>query len=158
MFTRARCRRAINFWWRSSWTTRSSRRARISGNWGWWWHLSGFEGIEDRLRQLIHMRGLLAFLCLPALLPAAVATDLDPAECYRVREINIAKDEARFYFTDGYLIFAKATAGKRVAAVFSADVDGGDAEVLLLPPNRGNAVRWPRIPDLPISTSISLPP
>jgi len=78
---------------------------------------------------------LLAFH-LPALLSAALTADLDPAECYRVREINLAKDEARFYLTDGYLIFAKASGGKRIAAVFSADVEGGDAEILLLPPNR----------------------
>ncbi|MDQ6663229.1 MAG: hypothetical protein M3Z23_02415 [Acidobacteriota bacterium] len=82
------------------------------------------------------MRPALLALFFPALLSAALTADLDPTECYRVREISLAKDEARFYFTDGYLIFAKDSGGKRIAAVFSADVEGGDAEVLLLPPNR----------------------
>src|ERR1039458_9435575 len=62
---------------------------------------------------------------------------LDPGECYRVRDVALPKDEARFFFTDGYLIFAKPVAGVRMSAVFTADVEGGDAEVLVLPPNRG---------------------
>ena len=61
---------------------------------------------------------------------------LDPAECYRVRELALPKDEARFFFTDGYLIFAKPVAGVRNAAVFTTEVEGGEAELLLLPPNR----------------------
>ncbi len=62
---------------------------------------------------------------------------LDPGECYRVRDLELPRDEARFFFTDGYLIFAKPVAGVRMSAVFTADVEGGDAELLLLPPNRG---------------------
>jgi len=62
---------------------------------------------------------------------------LDPGECYRVRDVALPKDEARIFFTDGYLIFAKPVAGVRMSAVFTADVEGGDAEVLVLPPNRG---------------------
>ena len=62
---------------------------------------------------------------------------LDPAECYRVRDLALPKDEARVFLTDGYLTFAKPVAGVRVSAVFTTDVEGGDAEVLLLPPNRG---------------------
>lgn len=87
-------------------------------------------------------------LCLwPCLAHAAVtASDLardireislDPGECYRVRELALPKDEARLFFTDGYLIFAKPIAGVRTSAVFAAEVEGGDAEVLVLPPNRG---------------------
>jgi hypothetical protein len=62
---------------------------------------------------------------------------LDSGECYRVRDLALPKDEARFFFTDGYLIFAKPVAGVRMSAVFTADLEGGDAEVLVLPPNRG---------------------
>ncbi|MGC9951563.1 MAG: M1 family aminopeptidase [Bryobacteraceae bacterium] len=62
---------------------------------------------------------------------------LDAGECYRVRDLTLPKDEARIFLTDGYLIFAKPVAGVRMSAVFAADVEGGDAEVLLLPPNRG---------------------
>ena len=80
---------------------------------------------------------LAAIPVLPGILAAAITADLDPSECYRVREITLSIDEARFYLTDGYLIFAKAAGGKRIAAVFSADVEGGDAELRLLPPNRG---------------------
>jgi hypothetical protein len=62
---------------------------------------------------------------------------LDPAECYRVRDVALPKDEARFFFTDGYLIFAKPVGGKRTAAIFAVDSEGGDGELLVLPPNRG---------------------
>src|SRR5262245_25085431 len=61
---------------------------------------------------------------------------LDPGECYRVRDVTIVKEDARFYLTDGYLIFTKPVAGARVAAIFTTEVDGGDAEVLLMPPSR----------------------
>src|SRR5215467_1822839 len=61
---------------------------------------------------------------------------LDPGECYRVRDVTIAKEDARFYLTDGYLIFTKPVAGTRVAALFTSEVEGGDAEVLLMPPSR----------------------
>ncbi len=92
------------------------------------------------------MRALAVLLCFPALLAAGKgedllrslrASELDPAECYRVREMNIARDEAQFYFSDGYLIFGKVAGSTRVMAVFSANVEGGDAELLMLPPNRG---------------------
>ena len=32
--------------------------------------------------------------------------ELDRAECYRVHDVQINKDDIHFYFTDGYLIFA----------------------------------------------------
>lgn len=62
---------------------------------------------------------------------------LDPGECYRVRDLALSKDEARIFLTEGYLIFAKPVAGVRMSAVFTADVEGGDGEVLVLPPNLG---------------------
>src|SRR5579862_3986154 len=62
--------------------------------------------------------------------------ELDRAECYRVHDVQISKDDIHFYFTDGYLIFAKPVEGVRLAAVFTADVEAGDAELLLLPPDR----------------------
>ena len=61
---------------------------------------------------------------------------LDPAECYRVRDLTISKEDVRFYLTDGYLIFTKPIDDARVAALFITDVAGGDAEVLLMPPTR----------------------
>jgi hypothetical protein len=67
------------------------------------------------------------------------AAGLDPTECYRVRDLSIARDEAQLFFTDGYIIFGKPAGGpgsSPVTAVFTTDVEGGDAQILLLPPNR----------------------
>ena len=61
----------------------------------------------------------------------------DRDECYRVRDLTLVKEDIRLYFTDGHLIFSKPVAGRRIAAVFAADVEGGDGEVILLPPDRG---------------------
>lgn len=60
----------------------------------------------------------------------------DPAECYRVRDLRLAKQDISIYLTDGHLIFAKPVAGRRIAAVFVADTEGGDAEVIIMPPDR----------------------
>ena len=60
----------------------------------------------------------------------------DRDECYRVRDLTFIKEDIRVYLTDGYLIFSKPVAGRRMAAVFSTDVEGGDGEVILLPPDR----------------------
>ena len=88
---------------------------------------------------------LCAFEKGPASPPAAPAADLgrevlaaglDPGECYRVRDLEISQEDARIFLNDGYLMFGKPVGGAPVTAVFSADTDGGDAEVLLLPPNR----------------------
>ena len=92
------------------------------------------------------MRWLFA-LALLARLPLCAGTAADIArairensfdrdECYRVRDLTITKDELRIYLTDGHLTFSKPVAGRRIAAIFTTDVDGGDGEVLMLPPNR----------------------
>ena len=62
---------------------------------------------------------------------------LDPDACYRVIDVKFSKDDLHVYLTSGYLAFAKPVNGRRVAAAFSTDVDAGDAEVLLIPPDRG---------------------
>ncbi len=62
---------------------------------------------------------------------------LDPDQCYRVRDVSFQKEDIRVYLNEGYLIFSKPVAGERRAAVFTAEVEGGDGEVLLLPPFRG---------------------
>src|SRR5215475_6794083 len=91
------------------------------------------------------MRVLALWLSLACQLLAGTAADVarairensfDRDECYRVRDLTITKQDIRIYLTDGHLIFSKPVAGQRIAAVFSADVDGGDAEVMLLPPDR----------------------
>lgn len=94
------------------------------------------------------MTRVLALFALAGLptLKAGVATDLahqfeqmslDPDECYRVTELNISKEDIKVYLSSGYLIFAKPIAGFRPGAVFVASTDGGDAEILILPPTRG---------------------
>jgi hypothetical protein len=92
------------------------------------------------------VRWLLA-LALLARLPAGAGTAADVArairensfdrdECYRVRDLTLTKEDLHVYLTAGYLIFSKPVAGRPIAAVFLADTDGGDGEVMLLPPDR----------------------
>ena len=63
-------------------------------------------------------------------------TGLDREQCYRVRDLTLVKEDIRVYLADGYLIFGKPVAGQPFLAVFTADLEGGDGEVLLLPPTR----------------------
>src|SRR5260370_64646 len=88
---------------------------------------------------------LLTLTLLPCLRAAPAAADLarlvnqvalDPDECYRVTDLNFSKDDIHIYLPSGYLSFAKPVNGARIAAVFTTDVDAGDAEVLLIPPYR----------------------
>lgn len=65
-----------------------------------------------------------------------LAASLDPSECYHIREIRIDQADVTFYLTEGYLIFGKPVNGAAVSAVFTTEVEGGDAEVVLLPPDR----------------------
>src|ERR1017187_8290924 len=60
----------------------------------------------------------------------------DRDQCYRVRDLRVVKEDIRIYLTNVYLIFSKPVAGRRTAAVFSTDMEGGDGEVILLPPDR----------------------
>jgi hypothetical protein len=62
---------------------------------------------------------------------------LDPDQCYRVRDLSFQKEDIKIYLNDGYLIFSKPVEGQPRAAVFSGEVEGGDGEVILLPPYRG---------------------
>lgn len=61
---------------------------------------------------------------------------LDPTECYRVRDLDFTREDARIYLTEGYLVFGKEVNGRRFSAVFVGEIDGGDAEILLFPPSR----------------------
>jgi hypothetical protein len=62
---------------------------------------------------------------------------LDANECYKVTELEYSKEDLKIFFTEGFLSFTKPVNGIRTAAVFSAEVEAGDAEILLLPPTRG---------------------
>ncbi len=71
-------------------------------------------------------------------LAAAVThISLDPASCYRVTDLNFSKEDVRIYLTSGYISFAKEIHGRTIGAVFTTDIEAGDAEILLLPPYRG---------------------
>lgn len=61
---------------------------------------------------------------------------LNPAHCYRVRDLYFIREDLKIYFTDGYLIFGKPVHGRILTAVFTAEIEGGDAELLLFPPTR----------------------
>ena len=62
--------------------------------------------------------------------------EIDSNACYRVRDLTLVREDLRLYLTDGHLLFTKPVQGLRTAAVFVADVDGGDAEILVLPPTK----------------------
>src|SRR6185437_15472333 len=86
---------------------------------------------------------LLMLFCLPVFGGAAAdlarairENSFDRDECYRVRDLTLSREDIRIYLNDGHLLFSKPVAGRRIAALFAADVEGGDGEVLLLPPNR----------------------
>ncbi len=92
------------------------------------------------------LRCLPLLLLIPRLASAAAAADLsrqlqqvtlDADQCYRVTELNFSKQDIKVYLTSGYIIFAKPINGIRPAAVFGTTAEAGDAEVLLLPPIRG---------------------
>jgi hypothetical protein len=94
------------------------------------------------MRPLLAGLGILWIACVPLaagpaseLAKAVRDNTLDRDACYRIRDLTLVKDDLRFYLTDGYLIFSKPVAGRRVAAVFTSQVENGDAEVMLRPPN-----------------------
>jgi hypothetical protein len=92
-------------------------------------------------------RFLPALLLLASLRPAIALTAadlsdeiqhvaLDPNECYRVLDLNFHKEDLKVYLGSGYLVFTKPVRGMRLGAIFVANAEGGDADVLLLPPTR----------------------
>jgi hypothetical protein len=106
--------------------------------------------LEDVKSGPLHSNALRSIAALWILCPLLLAAEtpgvqyahaiheagLDPQECYRVRDIAFARDDVHIYFTDGYLIFGKPVNGRRLSAVFSAEDEPFDGEVLVLPPHR----------------------
>jgi hypothetical protein len=61
--------------------------------------------------------------------------ELDPEQCYRVRDLAFQREDVKVYLNEGHVIFMKPVQGRHIAAVFVADVDGGDAELIVFPPH-----------------------
>jgi hypothetical protein len=62
--------------------------------------------------------------------------DLDPDACYRVIELNFTKEDLKIYLNSGFIIFTKPVGGVRSGALFLANEESGDAELLIMPPVR----------------------
>ena len=61
----------------------------------------------------------------------------DPKQTFRVRDVTLFRGDIKIYLTEGVLSFLTPVCGKTVAAIFSTEpVDAGDAEVIVLPPQR----------------------
>ena len=77
----------------------------------------------------------------------------DRDQCYRVRDLTFVKEDIRIYLTEGHLVFTKPIAGRPIGALFVADGDGGDGEVIVLPPDRAerrslaNFIHTPNLDD-----------
>jgi hypothetical protein len=73
----------------------------------------------------------------PLILPARCArTPSTAASAIACATSAWSREDVRIYLTDGHLIFSKPVAGHRIAAVFTADTEGGDGEVIVFPPDR----------------------
>ncbi len=57
-----------------------------------------------------------------------------PEQCYRVRDLALEKEDVKLYFSDGYLLLAQPVEGRVMAALFLAATDGGEGEIILIPP------------------------
>ena len=64
------------------------------------------------------------------------ATRLDPDQCYRVRDVFLEREDIKFYFVDGHIIFAEPFAGRTFAALFVADDAADRGEIILFPPSK----------------------
>ena len=93
------------------------------------------------MRRLLFLVGLLSIRSVFAASAEATSAEvreaaLDPAECYRVLDLSFSKEDLKVYLTSGYLIFSKPIGGTHLGAAFVTSEVAGDAEILLLPPQR----------------------
>jgi len=75
----------------------------------------------------------------------------DADRCWRIRDLQVVREEIKIYLTDGFLIFSKPVAGQPVAALFVTEVEGGDGEIILMPPSAGerqSLARFTQSPNL----------
>jgi hypothetical protein len=100
--------------------------------------LSEYAGIVRFLLAIGLVVAPLAGARLSELAEQVTKAGLDASTCYRVRDLAFTRgDELRFYFNDGFLIFGNPVAGRRFSAVFVGDVEGGDGELIVMPPTKG---------------------
>jgi hypothetical protein len=93
-------------------------------------------------RRLNLVFALLGTALLLAASPSDLAREireagLDPDHCFRVRDLQFQREEARFYLNEAVIAFLKPVRGRRLGAVVSTAIEGGEAEMLLIPPTRG---------------------
>jgi len=105
---------------------------------------------------------LTVFIAIAFALPTPAATaaeeleaiqnlELDSQQCYRVRDVFLEREDVKFYFIDGYVIFAKPLNGRTLAALFMALDPADEGEILLIPPSpreRQSLVRFTSEPVL----------
>ena len=80
---------------------------------------------------------------------ALAQTTFDTAQCFRVRDITVVREDLRVYLTDGYLLFAKPVQGRHLAAYYFAENEGGDGELLLVPPDAAERTTLARFTESP---------
>lgn len=76
---------------------------------------------------------------------------LDPQQCFHVRDLAFSRDEIKFFFNDGFLLFTNPVNGERLSALFTGSEDAADGELLLLPPTRDerqSLAKFTRTPNL----------
>jgi hypothetical protein len=83
-------------------------------------------------------------------LAGILATQFDPQQCYRVRDIFLEREDVKFYFTDGHLIFAEPTHGRTIAALFIASSPMDQGELLVIPPTTGERQSVARFTSQPV--------
>jgi hypothetical protein len=74
----------------------------------------------------------------------------DPENTFRVRDVQLFRGDIKIYLTEGVLSFLTPVDGKQVAAVFTTEpVEAGDAEVIVLPPQRNERAALARFTKTP---------
>ena len=74
----------------------------------------------------------------------------DPEQCYRVRDLFLEREEAKFYFSDGHLILVRPLAGRTFAALFVATDPADSGEVILFPPSKKERQSLTRFASQPV--------
>ncbi len=85
-----------------------------------------------------------------ALLREIRGVKFSPEQCHRVRDLSFEREDVKFHFGDGYLLFADPVQGRSLAALFLTLPDGGEAEVIVMPPSRSERQSLARFAGAPV--------